>query len=215
MTRDTKLADSHKASGTIVNTTIDLIEEVGFERVSMRKVAEAFGIQAASLYWYVESRDTLLDRVAEEIYQRLASLVDHRLAGVGVGEVKQCLLIVRSYLLNHNGNAEALSTRTVGGPGYCLLVEHLTRALRTQGVIGAAAVNGGLALLAYTLGSVLTQKAPLATRLPTSADFRHILAEQTEAPLVAEHAGIIASPDHTIRFASGLDAMLIGFGVTP
>lgn len=201
--------DVHK----VVCATIDLIEEIGLEQVSMRKIGEIFGIQAASLYWYVESRDALLDLAADEIYHRMATLIG-TLHTSDAHKVKQYVITMRGYLLGHHGNPEVLATRTVGGPGYCLLLEHLIGALRDQGATKTKAVRGALALSAYTLGSVLMQTAPLAVSLPTSADFRQLLAEQAEAPLVAASAELIAYPDHTDRFTSGLTAMLTGFGLT-
>src|SRR5947209_18421290 len=51
----------------IVRAALDLLDEVGFDGLTMRNLAKKLGVQAASLYWHVRSKQDLLSLVAEEI----------------------------------------------------------------------------------------------------------------------------------------------------
>jgi AcrR family transcriptional regulator len=51
----------------VVATAIHLADTEGFDAVTMRRVASELGLGTMSLYWYVESRDDLLDLMFDEI----------------------------------------------------------------------------------------------------------------------------------------------------
>ena len=51
----------------IVRAALDLLDEVGFDGLTMRNLAKKLGIQAASLYWHVRNKQDLLSLLAEEI----------------------------------------------------------------------------------------------------------------------------------------------------
>jgi AcrR family transcriptional regulator len=51
----------------IVATALYLADNEGFDAVTMRRVASELGLGTMSLYWYVESRDDLLDLMFDEI----------------------------------------------------------------------------------------------------------------------------------------------------
>ena len=51
----------------IVQVALALLDEVGFDGLTMRSLAKKLGIQAASLYWHVRNKQELLSLLAEEI----------------------------------------------------------------------------------------------------------------------------------------------------
>src|SRR5262249_44124972 len=51
----------------IVQAALGLLDEVGFDGLTMRSLAARLGIKAASLYWHVHSKQELLGLLAEEI----------------------------------------------------------------------------------------------------------------------------------------------------
>lgn len=55
----------------IVRAAIELMDEVGIEGLSMRRVAAMLGVGVMSLYWYVARKENLLGLVAEEIFTEL------------------------------------------------------------------------------------------------------------------------------------------------
>jgi len=51
----------------IVKAALELLDEVGFDGLTMRNLAKKLGIRAASLYWHVHSKQDLLSLLADEI----------------------------------------------------------------------------------------------------------------------------------------------------
>jgi TetR/AcrR family tetracycline transcriptional repressor len=68
-----KVSDSRARSepaldqGQIVQAALGLLDEVGFDGLTMRNLAKKVGIKAASLYWHVRGKQELLSLLAEEI----------------------------------------------------------------------------------------------------------------------------------------------------
>src|SRR5215831_357457 len=61
----------------VVRVALDLLDEVGLDDLTMRRLAERLGVTAASLYWYVRNKDELLELLADAIAAEI-SLPDPR-----------------------------------------------------------------------------------------------------------------------------------------
>ena len=63
----------------LVDAAIELIESDGLDMLSMRRLADRFGIQAASVYWYVASKEHMLDLVVDRLHDMAVQtvLVEH------------------------------------------------------------------------------------------------------------------------------------------
>jgi TetR/AcrR family tetracycline transcriptional repressor len=57
----------------IVRAALDLLDADGFDQMSLRRLASHLGMHAPGLYWYIESKQDLVDLMAKEI-------LDHGLA---------------------------------------------------------------------------------------------------------------------------------------
>ncbi|MDR1030491.1 MAG: TetR family transcriptional regulator [Treponema sp.] len=51
----------------IVEKAIDLLNEKGIAKLTMRSLAEALDIKAASLYWHIKNKQDLYDQIAEKM----------------------------------------------------------------------------------------------------------------------------------------------------
>ena len=51
----------------VVEAAVALLDEVGLEALTLRRVATRLGVQAPALYWYVKSKQDLLDQIAMAI----------------------------------------------------------------------------------------------------------------------------------------------------
>jgi AcrR family transcriptional regulator len=51
----------------LVRVALDLLDEVGLDELSMRRLAQRLGVTAASLYWYVRDKHELLGLLADAI----------------------------------------------------------------------------------------------------------------------------------------------------
>ncbi len=57
----------------IVRAALTLLDEVGLEGLTMRRLATALKIQAPSLYWHFPNKQALLDGMADAIFAVLVS----------------------------------------------------------------------------------------------------------------------------------------------
>ncbi|QQR35095.1 TetR/AcrR family transcriptional regulator C-terminal domain-containing protein [Devosia oryziradicis] len=77
----------------IVDEAILLLNEVGIDKLSTRKLAERLGVQQPALYWHFKSKSALLDAVNSEM---LARYHTHRLPSPGEDWVEFTLETARS-----------------------------------------------------------------------------------------------------------------------
>ncbi len=56
----------------IVNVALDLLDEVGYEGVTMRKLAEKLNIKAPTLYWHFKNKQELIDKIADSLLSDVA-----------------------------------------------------------------------------------------------------------------------------------------------
>ncbi len=51
----------------VVRVALDLLDEVGLDGLSMRRLADRLGVKAASVYWHVRDKEELLDLVFDHV----------------------------------------------------------------------------------------------------------------------------------------------------
>lgn len=54
----------------VVETAVDLLDRVGIEGLTLRRLADELGVTAPTLYWHIDDKRHLLDLMVEEIYGR-------------------------------------------------------------------------------------------------------------------------------------------------
>jgi TetR/AcrR family tetracycline transcriptional repressor len=55
---------------TVLDTALRLIDEVGLDGLSLRRLAKELGVQAPALYWHFASKKDLLDHLAAAVNER-------------------------------------------------------------------------------------------------------------------------------------------------
>src|SRR3569832_1605881 len=68
--RRTRLAEPESIEerrDLIVAAALDLLDSDGFDQMSLRRLASHLGMHAPGLYWYIESKQDLIDLMAKEI----------------------------------------------------------------------------------------------------------------------------------------------------
>ena len=56
----------------VVDAAVSLADDAGLDAVSVRRVAARLGVTPMALYRYIESKDDLLDAMADRLYEGLA-----------------------------------------------------------------------------------------------------------------------------------------------
>jgi AcrR family transcriptional regulator len=199
----------------IVRAALQVADAEGLEAVSMRRLARELRSGAMSLYHYFESRDELLELMAETV---AADMLVPELPGDWRPALTAIAQRTRATFLAHPWMLATLNERPRVTPNLLRHVEQTAQALRKLGEDGVdPALLTGLALAAddYTIGYTIRELAGVEreVRLEDSAREPHIryLLESGEFPMLEEftrRGGPLPGGD---RFAQGLDWLLDGF----
>ncbi len=61
---------------TIVQTALELLDEVGIDGLTVRALADRLGVRAPTLYWHVKNKQELLDEMGTEVWRQIAIELD-------------------------------------------------------------------------------------------------------------------------------------------
>lgn len=182
----------------LIQAALHLLDEVGLDGLTVRKLAAKLDVQSPALYWHIRTKQELLDGMANEIILR---------AGMGPprdGESWQEWLRRRAYayrksLLASRDGARVVSAAVRGSEA----VRHFETELAAMVALGfapAQALRTITTLSHYINGHVLQEQT--AVELPERPDLSHL-------PTLA--AGLQGgSPIGDVAFEYGLDLLVRG-----
>ena len=145
----------------VVRVALRLLDERGLDGLSLRRLAAELGVKAPALYWYFESKQELLDEMAE------AMLEDHappdRPAPGQAWDAwmaerarthRRAMLTYRDGARLHAGTRPTARHRPV--------LAGMLQVLGEAGFPPLEAISGVLAISHYTVGSAIEQQAAAA-----------------------------------------------------
>src|SRR5258706_9687247 len=115
----------------VVRAGLTLLDEVGLDQLTMRRLAERLGVKAASLYRHVRNKDELLALLGDEIS---AEIPLPRPVGTWRDQLTEMVWNVRRGLLAHRDAARVLADTPPAGPRRLRHIEAVLRVLRTTGL---------------------------------------------------------------------------------
>jgi AcrR family transcriptional regulator len=141
----------------IVAAAIRVIDEEGFDAVSMRRVAQEFGTGAASLYAYVANKDELMDLIVDEVMRE--SAIEDQEPAEDVAEWQaQIKAVVRAgyhTMTSHRDVAKAMLGRIPFGPNGLRGIERVLKLLRAHGMPDHVAAYAGDLIGQYIVASAI------------------------------------------------------------
>ncbi|QHC23986.1 TetR/AcrR family transcriptional regulator [Streptomyces sp. GS7] len=195
-----------------------VLERDGLDALTMRKVAEELGVQAASLYWHVRDKDELLDLLADELLAGadLRSLVDPADWRAGAAAI---LREMRRHLLARRDSARLLAGRFSAGPNRLRSMEAVLGVLRSAGLGPHDTAYACYFLMVTVIGFVANEQAPLSAQVRNGMPAREFLdglrdrlagLPAEEYPHTVALAAEVTGPDLARRFDFAVDRMLDG-----
>jgi TetR/AcrR family tetracycline transcriptional repressor len=141
---------------TIIQTALELLDQVGLEGLTVRRLAAELGVQSPALYWHLHSKQELLDAMADAITMA---------AGMGPpqhGESWQDWLArrVRAYrssLLAHRDGARLVANARMS-PGTLAMFDQELTAMVERGFSPVLALRTIMAIAHYVNGFVLQEQ---------------------------------------------------------
>jgi AcrR family transcriptional regulator len=121
----------------VLRAAIKIADQSGIESLTMRRLAEELGAEAMSLYYYVASKEDLLDGIADAVVAEIndaVSTIDVPSTGASWKmAVRQRILSAREVLLRHRWAPRVLETRTTTSLAVLLYYDGLLRLMRDGG----------------------------------------------------------------------------------
>lgn len=166
-----------------MSAAVELADQLGFEALTMRKLAEELGVGAMSLYYYVPNKDELLDGMVEIVFGEIAVPAD---ASDWKAAMRHRAISGREALARHRWANGLMESRTKPGPESLRLHNDVLGCLREAGFSIELAIHANSVLDAYIYGFAL-QEASVPFDTPDemtdviSEQVRHVEADQDMA----------------------------------
>lgn len=118
----------------------------------MRRLGRELGVEAMSLYGYIDNKQDLLDGVVERVYREIPAT--SRSSGPWQERVCDAALRLREVLLRHPNTVTLIATRPILSQGNVAVVEAVLADLRRHGLDLVRASQVVTVIVAYTMGHV-------------------------------------------------------------
>ncbi|MEV4313418.1 TetR/AcrR family transcriptional regulator C-terminal domain-containing protein [Actinocrispum sp. NPDC049592] len=196
---------------SVVRTGLAVLNDVGLDALTLRKIASELNVQPPALYWHFKSKQDLIDEMATTLmrdgmidippdtgWRELASLYGNGL---------------RQMLLRYRDGAKMFAGTLLRDPAVYQQQEAAFRIFTTDGFSVADAATALNTVYCYTIGFLIEEQAVYPHPGERSPDYD--IAKRTErmadldVPLSAE-AGKTLFDDYDARYQRGLDAILVG-----
>src|SRR5215212_7115039 len=199
----------------VMHAAVAFADERGIESLTMRKLGQALGVEAMSLYNHVANKDELLDGMVDIVFGEVglpAGDVDWKTA------MRRRAVSARHVLSRHRWAIGLMESRTSPGPATLRHHDAVIGCLRGAGFSVAMAAHAFSLLDSYIYGFALQEATlPFDTAEQTAEVAEMILSslQPDEYPhlteLAVEH---VLQPGYSYgnEFEFGLDLILDGLG---
>jgi AcrR family transcriptional regulator len=159
----------------IVAAALAMLDKEGFERLSLRRLAAHLGMHAPGLYWYIESKQQLIDLMAKEILDAGLSPVPELADGQSWEDwLVELACRMHRTLLAHRDGARVVASAFIMRTGSIVpVVERALEILEPAGFEPLVALGGAMTVLRFALGITLAeQTSPLYVPATATIDER-------------------------------------------
>lgn len=146
--------------GRVVRRALDLLPEVGLDRLTVRRLAADLDVKPPALFWHFRSKDDLLDEMAATLLADLVAAADWDDFGdAWVCCLRESAFTMRREILAHRDGAR-LFARTFANPelGRAAIAQPV-QLLVDVGIGVEDAAAAWRALLGFVIGFVLQEQA--------------------------------------------------------
>ena len=151
----------------IVGKGLELLDQVGMDALSTRRLAAELGVKGPSLYWHFKNMRELLDLMAEALLETALPAPD-AFPGDGPAWLADGARGIRRAALSHRDGARLLAGATPTGKSQTLNVEAMRGRLQSEGFRYREAHFALMGLGRYAMGWALYEQ--LTPVRPANAD---------------------------------------------
>lgn len=197
----------------VVAKALELLDETGLDGLTMRRLADALEVKAASLYWHFASKQVLLDAMADALVAEVA--VQPTTAAQSWRERLMAVAVeMRGALQSRRDGARVFAGTYVTTPNVMRVGEMMMAPLREAGADTRLASWGAFSVLYFVLGFVMEESGLAPDAIPAAELEQRTTSFLVHALTMFPHLHAarqdIFNPDFDSRFQFGLDLMLDG-----
>jgi AcrR family transcriptional regulator len=193
----------------ILQAALVLADQDGVEALSMRRLGQALGVEAMSLYKHVADKDAILDGIADLVSEEMevpSPDLPWREA------IRRSAISAHEALRRHPWAGTVLESRLNPGPARLRYLDAFVGTLRGAGFELPVVARAFMALDSHTYGFTLQEAA-----LPFDDGSGAAIADEMAARVFADGypnlfamAGLAATGEPMLDFEFGLDLLLDG-----
>jgi AcrR family transcriptional regulator len=199
----------------VLRAAFALADESGLDALTMRRLGEAVGVEAMSLYNHVANKDDMLDGIVDLVFGEIhlpSGTTDWRAA------MRQRAISAREVLAHHRWAIALMQSRISPGPATLRHHDAVIGSLRAGGFSVEMAAHAFSALDSYIYGFALQEATLPFDTMEETADVAEMILKQLPADeyphlteLTVEH---VLQPGYQYgdEFEFGLDLILDGLG---
>ena len=200
----------------VIATALDLLDEVGVEGLTMRRLAQELDIKAASLYWHFANKQALMNGIADALIEGVAHKHPDELSPstAWFNAVSVTAHEIRNALLRRRDGARVYAGTYVITDNTLRVAEALIGPLCEAGASTRLASWGAFSIIYYVMGFVMEEQpladpSEISQAIATHRDQFEALAAKGYPHVLAAAADLF-SPDFDARFDAGLDLLIAG-----
>ena len=197
----------------IICTAFELLDEVGLDHLTMRRLAQALCIRAPSLYWHFANKQALIDGMADYLLNDIAQSYDITLPWQE--QVKSMMRELHNCMLKHRDSARLFGGSFIVSDNILRAANRIIGVLVGAGASLEQAAFGGSSMFYYVLGIALEEQGLRQQRMidqniisETKKSMLELAGDQY--PNVVACADFFLDMDMTPRFEFGIDAFIMG-----
>jgi len=203
--RRTPLGPDH-----ILDAAVALADEAGLEALSMRRLGQAVGVEAMSLYNHVANKDAILDGMVARVFSQIELPAQ---SGDWEEELRRCAVSFHGALRRHPWACSLVMAPASGHEALAArmrYIDALLRTLREAGFTPEQAYHAYHAIDAHTVGFTMWELGHTSPWTEAAVDAAMRVVESGEFPYVFEHAQQHELDHDVSGFEFGLDLIFDG-----
>lgn len=209
------MAQANLDRESVVRAALRLLDRVGLEGLTVRKLAAELGVRAPALYWHFKNKDELLDEMATSVF--IDAVRDPAWPGPDLSWAEWAERLgkrLREMLLRYRDGARIFSGRYLADPSLYEVMETALHKFTEAGFSLRDATQGLNTIYCYTIGFAIEEQAVYPR--PGRRQTRYELAERTKRIDTKKFPLAAAAGEHTFadfdkHFQQGLRIIIKGF----
>jgi AcrR family transcriptional regulator len=173
----------------ITEATVRLLDAEGLAKFSMRRLAAELNVTAMSVYWYVDTKDDLLELALDAAFGEL-TLPDPETDEDWRDQLRALAREYRGLLVRHPWLSPLIGTYVNIGPNSLAFSRHVQRIIRRTGLPahGLVAAISAVFQFVYGFGTIEGHFIARSTAFGMTPDdyFHHAMSTVTRSPEAAE-----------------------------